>query len=346
MAEDAAGNRSAPSLAAVVTTPELTVTFPGAQWEVKTPSELGLDGSKLDQFAANLGGIGIIVKDGYVVKTWGSVSEKADWASAAKPLISTLLFFAIDEGLVPSVDDLIANWGWSLSPADQSMTFSHLANMMSGYARPEGPGAAWAYNDYAIQLYALTMQNVFGTTLDQAAQARLAPLQLEDGSIFGSRGGLGVFTSVRDYARIGWLWLNKGNWNGIQVLPQSYFDNYMTPWVPGDLPRTAPAGTNDYLGVGSYGGDSDQIGVGPGIYGFNWWFNAQFGTSGSVTWPDGPADAFQANGHWGIEVVTVIPSQNMVVAAFGDWGSFDPGNAGSGMNQNLKLLKEAAQPVP
>ena len=37
------------------------------------------------------------------------------------------------------------------------MTFRHLANMMSGYGRPDSPGAAWAYNDYAIQLYQRTV---------------------------------------------------------------------------------------------------------------------------------------------------------------------------------------------
>jgi len=251
MAEDAAGNRSSPSVAAVVTTPELGVAFPGNQWEVRSPSELGMDGSKLDQLAANIGGRGIVVKDGYVVKTWGSVSSKSDWASAAKPVISTLLFFAVEEGLVPSVYDLISNWGWNLSPKDQGMTFFHLANMISGYARPEPPGEAWAYNDYAIRLYGLTMQDVFGTTLDGAAQQRFAPLQLEDGSLFGSRGGLGISTSVRDFARIGWLWLNKGNWDGNQLVPESYFDAYMKPLVPLDLPRTSSASTNDYLGIGT-----------------------------------------------------------------------------------------------
>ncbi|MEJ2237809.1 MAG: serine hydrolase [Gemmatimonadales bacterium] len=344
MAEDAAGNRSSPSVAAVVTTPEFAVAFPGNQWEVRSPSQLGMDGSKLDQLAANIGGRGIVVKDGYVVKTWGSVSAKSDWASAAKPVISTLLFFAVEEGLVPSVYDLISNWGWDLSPKDQSMTFFHLANMISGYARPEPPGEAWAYNDYAIRLYGLTMQDVFDATLDAAARQRFAQLQLEDGSLFGSRGGLGIYTSVRDFARIGWLWLNRGNWDGNQLVPQSYFDAYMKPLIPPDLPRTSSASTNDYLGIGTYGGGSNQLAEGPGIYGFNWWFNEEAGGSGNLTWPDAPADVFQAAG--GTQIVMVLPSLNVVVAAIGNWGSFDPGNPNSGMNQNLKLLKEAVAGVP
>ena len=114
--------------------------------------------------------------------------------------------------------------------------------------------------------------------------------------------------------------------------------------MAGTLPRTTPDSTDDYLGIGTYGGSSDQAAGadGPGIYGYNWWFNDFVGTTGVRTWPDAPADAFQANGHYGIEVVTVIPSLNLVVAARGDWGAFDPGNQAATMNLNLKLLVDAA----
>jgi len=43
--------------------------FPGATWEFKTPADLRLAGVKLEQFARNVGGVGAIVKDGYMVKT-------------------------------------------------------------------------------------------------------------------------------------------------------------------------------------------------------------------------------------------------------------------------------------
>jgi CubicO group peptidase (beta-lactamase class C family) len=317
------------------------IVFPGTTWTTKTPGELGLDETKLNQFASNLGGVGCIIRQGYMVKSWGA-DDKGDWASAAKPVLSTMLFFAIEEGRLSGVHNLIRDWGWSLIAKDQPMEFFHLANMTSGYARGEIPGAAWAYNDYAIQLYAKTLfDRVYGTSADAAARDanRLGFLQFQDGTIFGSRGGYGVEASPRDFARIGWLWCNKGYWNGTQLLPQHYFDDYMKPQVSSILPRTSSGGS-DYLGVGTIGGGSDQTGYGPGIYGFNWWFNPS-----SYTWPDAPDDIFQANGHWGEEVVTVIPSLSLVVACRGSWGSFEPGNASSGMNQNLKLLTEAC-PAP
>jgi CubicO group peptidase (beta-lactamase class C family) len=329
-------------LALTAAGPTQAANFPGATWEFRSPAAVGLDSAKLDQFAQNVGGGGAIVKDGYMVKTWGNQIGKADWASAAKPVISTLLFFAVHEGKLASIDALIKDWGWALNSKDQSMTFQHLANMTSGYARGEAPGTAWAYNDYAISLYCKTMQKVFNASLDAAAAQRFAPLQLQDGSLFTSRGGCGVSTSVRDFARIGWFWLNGGNWNGTQLLPQGFFDNYKKPRVPGNLPRSK-AGTSDYLGVGTVGGGSDQTQYGPGIYGLNWWFNNKGGVHPTgLTWPNAPVDTFQANGHWNVEVMTIIPSLNMVVAARGNWGTFQPGNAGASMNQNLKLLTEAA----
>jgi len=323
---------------------DFSIVFPGTSWQTKTPSELGLDSSKLDQFATNIGGMGCIIRQGYVVKTWGDQTNKADWASSAKPVTTTLLFYAIEEGLLDDVYELIKDHGWSLITKDQTMQFYHLANMTSGYARGEAPGAAWAYNDYAITLYVKTLfDNVYGTTPNTAATNanRLGALGFQDGSLYGSRYGYGVETSVRDFARIGWLWCNKGYWNGQQLLPRWYFDEYMKAQVPSSLPRTTTAGT-DYLGIGTYGGGSDQTGDGPGVYGFNWWCNDDV-----TNWPDAPADTVQANGHWGAEVVTVIPSLSLVVAyKGGDTRTHSTGSSSSEMNQDMKLLVEACPEFP
>ena len=262
-----------------------------------------------------------------------------------------LLFFAVHEGKLAGVDDLIRPYvqqlfGQDLIEKDRTMTFRHLADMVSGYALSEAPGAAWGYNDYAINLYAKVLFDaVFEQTPNDAAldPSRLAPLQFEDGSIFGSRQGYGVNASVRDFARLGWFWLNRGNWNGQQLLPASFFDAYVQPDVVGTLPRTQGGG-QDYLEVYFTGGGRDQTPYGPGIYGFNWWFNTPVGTGSTLHWPDGPADAYQANGYWGERVVTVIPSLNMVVATWGSWGSFAPGDAQAGHNQHLKMLGDAVLP--
>jgi CubicO group peptidase (beta-lactamase class C family) len=320
------------------------ITFPGTTWTYKSPSELNLDEAKLNQFVANVSGVGCIIRQGYLVKTWGAANSKDNWASASKPVTSTMLFYAVQEGLLTNVHEKINDHGYTMSTKDKPMEFYHLANMTGGYARGEVPGAAWAYNDYGIKLYMNTLfGNVYGTTPNTAATNpnRLGALGFEDGSIFQDQA---LYTSPRDFARIGWFWCNKGYWNGEQLLPRSYFDDFMKAHVSAGTPRTTIGGT-DYLGIGTVGGGSDQTPYGLGIYGFNWWFNPN-----KSHWPDVPADAFQANGHFGREVMTVIPSLGLVVAwrmsAWPDSSYFQPGSASSPMNQNLKLLVEACPPVP
>jgi CubicO group peptidase (beta-lactamase class C family) len=312
--------------------------FPGATWQSRSPDALGLKAAGLDRFASAVGGAGCIVKDGYLVKQWGDANAKEDWASAAKPVLSTLLLFAVHEGKLPGVDARVADVGWSLSPKDRSMTFRHLANMVSGYARGEAPGAAWAYNDAAIQLYARSLAKLFGTSLDEALRTRLAPLQFEDGAIFGSRDGWGVRTTPRDFARIGWFWLHRGRWEKRALLPRRLFDAHVKVGVPADLPRTRIAG-EEYLKLGSYGGSTDQTPHGPGVYGFNWWFNAPVRPNGPRVWPALPPDAFQANGMWNRDTVTVIPGLRMVIAVRGArLGPFAPGETEGEANRIWELL--------
>ena len=175
---------------------EPSVVFPGRGWQTRAPAELGLDGSALDRFVAGIGSsrrdAGVIVKDGFVVKTWGNPSARIDWDSAGKAVLSTMLLFALQEGRMSSFDDPVVDWGWDVSgvPAatlqgkDRAITFHHLANMTSGLDRVEGPGEAYAYNDNAVQLYARTLLRVFDAQTPRPAfndealdPARLGSLQ-------------------------------------------------------------------------------------------------------------------------------------------------------------------------
>jgi len=322
--------------------------YPGAAWETRTPAEVGLRVAALDALAGSIGGVGSVVRNGYMVYSWGDQAAKADWASAAKPVIHTLLFFAVQENKLKAVEDPVKDWvlagtGGALRPEDESITFAQLMNMTSGYAVIDAPGAAWAYNDIASNLKNKLVGAVLGEPLDGQLLTRLAPLQFQDGSLLTTRGGYGLSTTTRDFARIGWFWMNHGNWRNQQLLSSKFFDDYRRAQVPGTTPRSAGPDV-DYLNVGSVGGGTDQSAYGPGIFGASWWFNDTVGTSGLRAWPDAPLDMFQANGHWSDEIVIMIPSLNLLVAARGAWGSFVPGDASSGMNQRLRLLTSAVVP--
>ncbi|HOJ31942.1 MAG TPA: DUF5060 domain-containing protein [Candidatus Hydrogenedentes bacterium] len=319
--------------------------FPAEEWESREPERMKMDAAKLDEIAALLEGRGCIIKDGYIVKAWGDQKQRGDWFSAAKPVLSTLLFFAIEEGLVKSVDEPIADFGWELKEKDRGITFRHLGSMNSGYARPEGPGEAWAYNDFAIQLYQKTLFDcVFRQDPQQAAEApnRLGALGLQDGLKFDPVRRR-MSASVRDFARIAWFWASKGRWGHRQVLPRHYFDDYMQPQTHKNLPQTQPADTDDYLGIGSYGGGSDHFSkAGPGIYGFNWWFNSTGRLHPDLpTWPDAPADTVMAIGAGG-NCAAIMPSLGVaLVCAKGKWGELCGGDRTTRMNQVLGLLARA-----
>jgi CubicO group peptidase (beta-lactamase class C family) len=325
--------------------PTKHLVFPGKEWKEQPAEALCRDAGALEKFAEAVGGSGVIIKNGYLIKIWGDPAGRINWASATKPVLSTLLFFAAQEGRV-EINGKVNAFMPELLGKDQEITFHHLANMTSGYARREWPGLAFAYNDYAIKLYHDTLfDRVFAASDDPNQiilnRNRLGPLQFQDGDVFEQieKCGWCVHTSPRDFARIGWLWLNKGNWNGEQLLSRSFFDSYLKNQVPESLPRSrGPA--RDYLAIGSYGSVSgNQTPFGPGNYGMNWWIN-----TGKRIWPGLPEDTFQANGHWNKETVTVIPSMSLVVAGVGDFGPFQPGPGPA--DSLMGLLAEACGREP
>ena len=82
-----------------------------------------------------------MVKDGFVVHAWGDQSKRSDWMSSAKPVLSTLLLFALQEGLIESVDQPVADFDSRLTGKDRDITFRHLGSMTSGFRRLERPGS-------------------------------------------------------------------------------------------------------------------------------------------------------------------------------------------------------------
>ncbi|MBL8851419.1 MAG: DUF5060 domain-containing protein [Planctomycetaceae bacterium] len=323
--------------------------FPSANWQSLPPAALGLDPGRLNAVAEQLGGRGCIIKHGYVVTAWGGQDVVSDWYSSAKPVLSTLLMFAAKEGKITGFDQPLVEFGWELKDKDRTMTLRHLTNMTSGYARPEAPGTAWSYNDFAIQLYQQTLfDKIFKEDPATAANAseRLGALGIEDGFKFRNKNRR-ISASVRDFARLAWFWLNRGEWDGTQVLPRAYFDDNMRPQVPFDLPQTQMADTDDYLKIGSYGGGSDHFTQhGPGIYGFNWWFNGKGRAHpDTLSWPDAPEELWMSIGFAG-NCTAMLPSQDAIlVSSYGNWGKFEAGEADSDFNRILKQFAAAVTPI-
>src|ERR1044072_8380353 len=86
------------------------VVFPGSIWESRSPDPVGLSQENLESLSKLVGGRGCVVRHGYLVYSWGDQSKSSDVASAFKPVLSTLLLIAVQEGRLKSVDDPIADF--------------------------------------------------------------------------------------------------------------------------------------------------------------------------------------------------------------------------------------------
>src|SRR3989442_413541 len=164
--------------------------YPGVKCKPLPPEQARLSRDRLAALSELVGGRGCVVRHGCMVFTWGDQSKSSDVASAFKPVLSTLLFLAVQEGRLKSVDDKVSDFEPRLKDLnggkDAAITWRHLASQTSGYGLAEAPGAAYSYNDYALALYYDTLTlKVFGTNGTALLHTRLAePLQFQDSSTF------------------------------------------------------------------------------------------------------------------------------------------------------------------
>ena len=112
----------------------------------------------------------------------------------------------------------------------------------------------------------------------------------------------GIHISARELARFGHLFLNRGNWDGKQLISTDWVDMATANQVDTILPSF-----------------DSRNGRGPGTYGFNWWVNGK-GKDGKRKWPSAPPGTYAAMGH-NNNVCMVIPEWNMVIVRLGMDGS-------------------------
>lgn len=329
--------------------------YPQAEWEKRAPEEAGLSADKLRALAELVGGRGCVVRHGYLVYTWGDPAKSGDIASAVKPVISTLLLLAVEQGKIRSVDARVADFEPGLRDLNHGkeagITWRHLASQTSGYGLAEGPGEAYAYNDFALALYYDTlMHRVYRQDGTRVLREQLGDvLGFQDRytfDAFGPKDRPGrLAISVRDLARFGLLYLRGGRWKDRQVLSPESVQIALSSPVPAGLPRTRGREAAMLPRQRSLGGARDQTAVGPGCYSFNWWLN-RTDRAGRRLFMDAPPDTFVASGHGGMRTLWVIPSLDLIVA----WNDSpiddhdtSPGNPKSKCNQAARLMREAVR---
>ena len=104
---------------------------------------------------------------------------------------------------------------------------------------------------------------------------------------------------AQEMARFGHLMLNKGNWNGQQLISREWVELATRPQVPAEEIELHP----------------DSGADGRGVYGLNWWTNGTK-AGGTRLWAGVPGDTFAASGFNNNDLF-VIPVWQMVVVRLG-----------------------------
>jgi CubicO group peptidase (beta-lactamase class C family) len=193
--------------------------------------------------------------------------------SATKSVTSLLLGIVRDDLGGPSldmpIDQVFADEMAEMEPAKHEITLRHLLTMSSGIAfdnedfsiellcdRPENgvryilekpmyavPGADFYYRDADPQLVAYVIQRFTGRDLEDIAVERLfGPLGIEDYAWEHTRdevatGPFGLHLRPRDFAKLGQLVLDRGEWNGERVVSEAWLDESTSAQIETDHPE-------------------------------------------------------------------------------------------------------------
>jgi len=176
------------------------------------------------------------------------------------------------------------------------------------------PGSKYAYWDSAMNQFANVLAHIAGESIEGLFKRRIAdPIGMNsdkwnwgdfaeiDGlTINGGSGNSNkhIFISARELARFGYLFLNRGKWDGEQLISASWVDGASSVQVPASIPLEELSGAD-----------------GRGVYGYNWWING-IKADGKRKWPGAPLGTYSASGYNNNDMF-VIPEWNMVIVRLG-----------------------------
>ncbi|MDA3865737.1 MAG: serine hydrolase [Salinivirgaceae bacterium] len=255
---------------------------------------------------------------------WDEYSDSAlsNSFSAAKSIVSLLVGAAIDEGKITSVDDPVSKYVKEFdNETNRDLRIRDVLTMSSGlnwheaYANPwskttrayygtklekmilklkvkDQPGENYHYFSGDTELLAIILRRATGKTLAEYASEKLwTKIGAHHDALWSvdHKGGIEkaycCFNSnARDFARLGQLVLNKGRWNGTQVISGKWIEESLKP--------------------ASHLVDKNT-GKPVNFYGYQWWMLKRNGLS-----------VFYARGLAG-QYIFIIPAKNMVIVRLG-----------------------------
>lgn len=224
----------------------------------------------------------MVLKDGKILDEWYDVCYGPDFLnicwSMSKTFTATAVGFAVQDGLLSLDDKVVGFFDSDVLPETVSDTLAALSirNLMvmsSGIKTdPIGPissgklenptevafnagfnffpGERFRYNSLNTYLLGVIVSKVTGMSLEDYLGIKLfRPLGIQryhwDKSAEGYNcAGWGLYLRTEDMAKMGQFFLQKGAWNGRQLLDEGWIEEAMKAQIYQDPSR---AGENDFL---------------------------------------------------------------------------------------------------
>jgi CubicO group peptidase (beta-lactamase class C family) len=268
---------------------------------------------------------GKVVVDAYFYPYDGSTIH--DLASVTKSIMPALVAIAADQGKLDLDAPLVSFFPeYQIANRDarkERLTIRHLASMVNGMdsvckENDEGtlremvespdfvqfaldrkmlyePGTHFCYDSPGMHLLSAILQQATGmTAFGFARQNLFESLGIEnalwESDPQGVNDGWGdLYLHPHDMAKIGYLWLNAGVWDGEQIIPREWVKASVTP-------QMTETGEDD-------------------VYGYGWWLSR--GNDLTV---------YSANGRGG-QHIKVVPEWNLIAVTTGggfDFSDIDP----------------------
>jgi len=129
------------------------------------------------------------------------------------------------------------------SPDNSEIVMDLSADSLRAALAPDmaaAPGKIWNYNSGSTELLAAILKKATGKPVDQLAATQLfAPLGITDFTWYKHPNGRphaagGLRLRPRDLAKIGQLILQRGSWNGTQLISAAWIDAATAPHIMGE----------------------------------------------------------------------------------------------------------------
>ena len=238
--------------------PETTETNP---WVIQTTSDIdpGWMNELLDGAHASHTDALVVLHRGEQVFAWPAPDKQTpiEMMSATKPFVALAVGLLVEQGKL-DVNAPVSSFfvEWEGDPRG-SITIEHLLHHTSGLVSPTPtmpiyesgdflrfaldsqlealPGETFRYNNNGVNLLAGIVEEVSGESIADLLERELfSPMQITDftwarDAAGNTHGMSGLALRASDAAKIGQLFLDRGEWRGEQLIPASWIDYMLTP---------------------------------------------------------------------------------------------------------------------